>query len=125
MSQTHSYPKAVIVELKPLIDNYRHHSQIYNAIPIQALLETMLKIPVYCDCSEALWHVVEHYMTNTPEQDCSDLDSNMLDYITIHLEMLMEIFYRDLERVLGTRAAEKYVFHKWLGTDSVILVNKD
>lgn len=124
MNRLQRYPKAVIVELKPLIDNYRHHSLIYNTIPLQALLETMLRIPVYCDCSEALWHVVEHYMTDT-EKDCSDLDSTMLDYITVNLEMLMETFYRDLDRVLGAGAAEKYVFHRWLGTDSVILVNKD
>ena len=124
MNQPQRYPRAVIVELKPLIDNYRHHSLIYNTIPLQALLETMLRIPVHCDCSEALWHVVEHYMTDV-DKDCSDLDSAMLDYITVNLEMLMEIFYRDLERILGDKAAEKYVFHKWLGTDSVILINSD
>lgn len=125
MNAPRHYPRAVIVELKPLIENYRHHSLIYNTIPLHAILEAMLRIPVYSNCNDALWDVVEHYMTESEDKDPSGLDSAMMDYVSITLEMLMEHFYRDLERILGRDTYEKYVFHRWLGTDSVILINTD
>lgn len=111
----------VIVEIKPLLDRLKSNSKwLYQKVPLEALVEAMMTVPVYCDCSEAMWHVVEEHLSPHDSQ-WQEVDSMMLESIEMTLEILMDYIYRELPFHIGTDLIEKCVFSHWLGRDSLVL----
>ncbi len=111
----------VIVEIKPLLDRLKSNSKwLYQKVPLEALVQAMTTVPVYCDCSESMWQVIEEHLS-THNSDWQEFDSMMLESIEITLENLMDSFYKELSIHIGTELAEKCVFSRWLGKDSLVL----
>lgn len=115
-------PTLVIVEIRPLLDRLKTTSWwLYQKVPLEALVESIVAIPVYSDCSESVWSTIDHHLSINENTPTDEIDSMMLESIEITIENLMDILYQDLTNQIGEEIIQNFVFSHWLGRDSMVL----
>ncbi len=113
-------PNFIAVDIRDVLRDYamyRNLPPVYKYFPLKDIVECVLSVRAYDDMGERFWYELENRLSEVGLEDHIDYD-----YMALFHELLCcyldEYIRSQIPRYIEST---DYVFHRWIGTTSVIL----